>query len=182
MAGQVIGAVGDRKPGPDRARGGRGIGAAGHRRRTAHRQRRARRTDPAGNGEGSEQRQQHPTDARPRDPDQRPNRCWPKSAKPTRRRARRRSSIDPRTSQILAMANWPPVNPDDLAKAQAAKTCSNRATGFNYEPGSTFKAFTVSAALEEKLVTPETDIHPAADDPGRRPDDRRRRAAPDRER
>jgi cell division protein FtsI/penicillin-binding protein 2 len=32
----------------------------------------------------------------------------------------------------------------------------NRATGLNYEPGSTFKAFTVSAALEEKLVTPST--------------------------
>jgi cell division protein FtsI/penicillin-binding protein 2 len=30
------------------------------------------------------------------------------------------------------------------------------ATGFTYEPGSTFKAFTVSSALSEELVTPST--------------------------
>jgi len=32
----------------------------------------------------------------------------------------------------------------------------NRAIGFNYEPGSTFKAVVASAALNEKLVTPST--------------------------
>jgi cell division protein FtsI (penicillin-binding protein 3) len=63
--------------------------------------------------------------------------------------------MDPRSSQILAMANWPPVDPTDLAVA-SPEDLINRATGFTYEPGSTFKAFTVSAALEEKLVTPET--------------------------
>ena len=63
--------------------------------------------------------------------------------------------VDPRNSQILAMANWPPVNPNDLSGA-GEEDLMNKATGLNYEPGSTFKAFTVSAALEEKLVTPET--------------------------
>jgi cell division protein FtsI (penicillin-binding protein 3) len=63
--------------------------------------------------------------------------------------------VDPRSSQILAMANWPPVNPGNLSRANN-EDLMNRATGFNYEPGSTFKAFTVSAALEEKLVTPAT--------------------------
>jgi len=63
--------------------------------------------------------------------------------------------MDPRDSQILAMANWPAVNPTDLEGA-SPEDLMNRATGFTYEPGSTFKAFTVSAALEEKLVTPET--------------------------
>jgi cell division protein FtsI (penicillin-binding protein 3) len=63
--------------------------------------------------------------------------------------------VDPRDAQILAMANWPPIDPNDLSGA-SNEDLLNRATGFNYEPGSTFKAFTVSAALEEKLVTPET--------------------------
>ncbi len=63
--------------------------------------------------------------------------------------------MDPRNSQILAMANWPSVDPGDLESA-SSEDLLNKATGFTYEPGSTFKAFTVSAALEEKLVTPET--------------------------
>jgi cell division protein FtsI/penicillin-binding protein 2 len=63
--------------------------------------------------------------------------------------------MDPRNSQILAMANWPSVNPTDLESA-SSEDLMNKATGFTYEPGSTFKAFTISAALEEKLVTPET--------------------------
>ena len=49
----------------------------------------------------------------------------------------------------------------------------NRAVGATYEPGSTFKAFTVAGALEEGVVTPETDVHARAADPGRRPHDRR---------
>lgn len=65
--------------------------------------------------------------------------------------------VDPRSSQILAMANWPPVNPEDLSEV-SNEDLLNKATGFNYEPGSTFKAFTVAAALEEKLVTPTTEF------------------------
>ena len=65
--------------------------------------------------------------------------------------------VDPRNSQILAMANWPPVNPSNLSGV-SSEDLLNQATGLNYEPGSTFKAFTVSAALEEKLVTPTTEF------------------------
>ncbi len=61
--------------------------------------------------------------------------------------------MDPRNSQLLAVANWPPANLADLEQA-SPEDLMNRATGFNYEPGSTFKAFTVSAALEEGVVTP----------------------------
>ena len=82
--------------------------------------------------------------------------------------------VDPRSSQVLAMANWPPVDPNDLSEV-SNEDLVNRATGFNYEPGSTFKAFTVAAALEEKLVTPTTEFALPPEHPGRRPDDRRRR-------
>jgi cell division protein FtsI (penicillin-binding protein 3) len=65
--------------------------------------------------------------------------------------------MNPRNSQLLAVANWPPVDPEDLEHADPDDLL-NRATGFTYEPGSTFKAFTVAAALEEGSVTPETTI------------------------
>jgi len=65
--------------------------------------------------------------------------------------------VDPRSSQILAMANWPPVNPNDLSEV-SNEDLLNKATGFTYEPGSTFKAFTISAALQERLVAPTTEF------------------------
>jgi cell division protein FtsI/penicillin-binding protein 2 len=65
--------------------------------------------------------------------------------------------VDPRTSQILSMANWPPVDPGDLTEV-SNDDLLNKATGFNFEPGSTFKAFTVAAALEEKKVTPTSEF------------------------
>jgi len=61
--------------------------------------------------------------------------------------------MDPRTGDLLAMANWPRVDNNDVGGAPDYAR-QNRAVGFNYEPGSTFKAFTVAAALEEKEVTP----------------------------
>jgi cell division protein FtsI/penicillin-binding protein 2 len=63
--------------------------------------------------------------------------------------------MDPRNSKLLAMANWPPVDPGDLESADPDDLI-NRATGFTYEPGSTFKAFTVAAALEEGQVAPDS--------------------------
>jgi cell division protein FtsI (penicillin-binding protein 3) len=65
--------------------------------------------------------------------------------------------VDPRSAQVLAMANWPPVDPADLSEV-SNEDLMNKATGFNYEPGSTFKAFTVAAALEEGDVTPYSEF------------------------
>ena len=69
--------------------------------------------------------------------------------------------MDPNTGAILALANWPRVNANALEDApEEART--NRAVAATYEPGSTFKAFTVAAALEDGKVTPDTkfDIPP----------------------
>jgi cell division protein FtsI (penicillin-binding protein 3) len=66
--------------------------------------------------------------------------------------------MDPQTSEVLAMASWPPIDPGNLEAVESNEELLNQATGFNYEPGSTFKAFTVSAALEEGLVTPSTEL------------------------
>ena len=65
--------------------------------------------------------------------------------------------MDPRTGDILAMAGVPRVNPAMWSKAPAVAT-RNRAITDTYEPGSTFKVVAVSAALEEGLVTPETEF------------------------
>src|SRR5215211_8090001 len=63
--------------------------------------------------------------------------------------------MNPQNSQVLAMANWPTVDPSDPGDADPEQL-GNMATGFTYEPGSTFKAFTVAGALMERLVTPST--------------------------
>jgi cell division protein FtsI (penicillin-binding protein 3) len=63
--------------------------------------------------------------------------------------------MDPRSGAILALANWPRVDANNVGGAPEYAQ-QNRAIQFNYEPGSTFKAFTIAGALEEKLITPDT--------------------------
>lgn len=63
--------------------------------------------------------------------------------------------MDPRTGAILAVANWPQANPNDPGAAPAG-ALQDRAVGFDYEPGSTFKSVTVSGALQQGLITPST--------------------------
>jgi cell division protein FtsI (penicillin-binding protein 3) len=59
--------------------------------------------------------------------------------------------MDPNNGEILAMANWPTFNPN--AYRAAAETAQrNRAIQDLYEPGSTFKVVTASAALDENVV------------------------------
>jgi cell division protein FtsI (penicillin-binding protein 3) len=69
--------------------------------------------------------------------------------------------MDPRSGAILALANWPRVDANNIGGAPPYAR-QDRAVAAAYEPGSTFKAITVSGALQEKLVTPDTtfDIPP----------------------
>ena len=65
--------------------------------------------------------------------------------------------MDPRTGEILALANWPRVDANNIDGAPAYAR-QNRAIQANFEPGSTFKAITVSGAMEEHLVQPGTTL------------------------
>ncbi len=59
--------------------------------------------------------------------------------------------MDPDTFEILAMANWPSFDPN-LEGKKNAEIWRNRSITDFFEPGSTFKVFLVSAALEEGSV------------------------------
>jgi cell division protein FtsI (penicillin-binding protein 3) len=63
-------------------------------------------------------------------------------------------AVNPSTGAILALANWPANG--------SSSDPQDEAIGLNYEPGSTFKAITVAGALQEGVVTPNTqfDIPP----------------------
>jgi len=61
---------------------------------------------------------------------------------------------NPHTGEILALANRPTFNPN-LRKQITPGALTNRAVSYVYEPGSAFKVVTLSAALEEKLTTPD---------------------------
>src|SRR5437868_392742 len=61
---------------------------------------------------------------------------------------------NPRTGEILALANWPRFNPNS-SRGMKTEALKNRAVSDVYEPGSTFKLVTISAALEEKLTRPD---------------------------
>lgn len=63
---------------------------------------------------------------------------------------------NPHTGDILAMANEPTFNPNGYQKFPP-KDRINRAIGWIYEPGSTFKSVTVSSAIDENLAKP-TDL------------------------
>ena len=66
--------------------------------------------------------------------------------------------MDPRNGALLAVANWPRIDANAPGKSPAW-ALQNQAVGMTYEPGSTFKAFTVAAALQDGEVTPHTEFN-----------------------
>ncbi|KQX13185.1 cell division protein [Streptomyces sp. Root431] len=64
---------------------------------------------------------------------------------------------DTRTGEVLAMANAPGFDPNDLSAANAA-SMGNAALQDAYEPGSTSKVMSMAAVLEEGKATPGTHV------------------------
>jgi cell division protein FtsI/penicillin-binding protein 2 len=77
-----------------------------------------------------------------------------KAVKATRARDGIAIVENPRTGEILALADSPSFNPDDFAHTPASRL-GDPAVSSPYEPGSVFKLVTLSAALEQHLITPE---------------------------
>lgn len=65
--------------------------------------------------------------------------------------------IDPRTGDVLALANVPTYNPNQPGQALTAGA-KNRAITDSFEPGSTMKTITFAAALEAGAVRPTESI------------------------
>jgi len=65
--------------------------------------------------------------------------------------------MEPHSGGILAMTTYPDYDPNDFGRYTAGER-RNRIICDTYEPGSTFKLFTVAAALEEGVITPDTPI------------------------
>jgi len=61
---------------------------------------------------------------------------------------------NPHTGEILALADSPSFNPDDYRNTPPSRL-GDPAVTTPYEPGSVFKLVTISAALQQGLVTPE---------------------------
>jgi len=66
--------------------------------------------------------------------------------------------MDPSSGEILALANYPPFNPNEPSKHPIAHR-RNRAVVDRFEPGSTVKPFTMAAALASGAVKPNQSIN-----------------------
>ena len=63
---------------------------------------------------------------------------------------------NPKTGEILGMANRPSFNPNNFDTVTDASLFENSAISDTYEPGSTFKSVVMSIGLETGMVSPNT--------------------------
>ncbi len=66
--------------------------------------------------------------------------------------------VDPRTGELLALANFPTFNPNHPG-AYHASDRRNRAVTDRFEPGSTTKVFTVAGALARGAIRPDQSVN-----------------------
>ncbi len=65
---------------------------------------------------------------------------------------------DPRTGEVLALANYPTYNPNEVVGSDP-ESWRNRAITERFEPGSTMKIFTIGGALDAGTVDPGQQIN-----------------------
>src|SRR4029077_18501509 len=61
---------------------------------------------------------------------------------------------DPNSGELLAVANWPVFDPNDAGRFPA-EVRIDRAVASAYEPGSTFKVITLTAAIGHGVASPD---------------------------
>jgi cell division protein FtsI (penicillin-binding protein 3) len=65
---------------------------------------------------------------------------------------------NPKTGEILALANRPTFNPNTFNTVPDVRALKNHAVSDVFEPGSMFKTVTISGALEEHVTNPEDTV------------------------
>lgn len=66
-------------------------------------------------------------------------------------------AMNPKTGEILALASYPTFSPPSFSKVDSKIYNRNLPVWMTFEPGSTFKIITLSAALEEQVVDLDKD-------------------------
>ncbi len=66
--------------------------------------------------------------------------------------------MEPKTGKILAMANKPDYDPNNRRQSDLPRLMNPAVSGY-YDPGSTFKIFTVANALKSGLFNPQSIVH-----------------------
>lgn len=64
--------------------------------------------------------------------------------------------MDPQTGKVLAMANLPTYNPEQLSSVKDVAVFNNGTISAPYEAGSVIKAFTVATGIDTGTITPQS--------------------------